>query len=43
MAWLALIGPEEEENLSLRYLTSVLATAGFSAETVPIVGIRRKE
>ena len=32
MPWLALVGPEIEENLSLRYLASSLATAGFGAE-----------
>ncbi len=32
MAWIALVGPEFEENLSLRYLASSLARAGFRAE-----------
>jgi radical SAM superfamily enzyme YgiQ (UPF0313 family) len=31
----ALIGPEFEENLSLRYLSSSLAAAGFRAEILP--------
>jgi radical SAM superfamily enzyme YgiQ (UPF0313 family) len=30
--WVALVGPEEEENLSLRYLAAVLTRAGFQAE-----------
>ena len=33
--WVALVGPEEEENLSLRYLASSLAAAGFRAEILP--------
>jgi len=32
MAWVALVGPEIEENLSLRYLSACLRRAGFSAE-----------
>jgi radical SAM superfamily enzyme YgiQ (UPF0313 family) len=36
MAWIALVGPEIEENLSLRYLASSLAAAGFRAEIVPL-------
>jgi radical SAM superfamily enzyme YgiQ (UPF0313 family) len=35
MAWIALVGPEIEENLSLRYLASSLAAAGFESEIVP--------
>lgn len=35
MPWIALIGPEIEENLSLRYLSSSLIAAGFRAEIVP--------
>src|SRR6185369_10413391 len=35
MSWIALIGPEFEENLSLRYLSSSLAAAGFRAEILP--------
>ena len=31
----ALVGPELEENLSLRYLASSLAAAGFECEIVP--------
>jgi anaerobic magnesium-protoporphyrin IX monomethyl ester cyclase len=34
MTWIALVGPELEENLSLRYLASSLATAGYRAELV---------
>lgn len=30
--WVALVGPEIEENLSLRYLASALARAGFRSE-----------
>jgi anaerobic magnesium-protoporphyrin IX monomethyl ester cyclase len=32
MPWIALVGPEYEENLSLRYIASSLTAAGFSAE-----------
>ena len=35
MAWVALVGPEYEENLSLRYLASSLEAAGYSPELVP--------
>lgn len=35
MSWIALVGPEIEENLSLRYLASSLATHGFRSEIVP--------
>lgn len=38
MSWIALVGPEIEENLSLRYLASSLAAAGFSAEIIPCNG-----
>lgn len=34
MPWIALVGPEIEENLSLRYLASSLAAAGFASEIV---------
>lgn len=34
MSWIALVGPELEENLSLRYLASSLATAGYRSELV---------
>ncbi len=34
MPWIALVGPELEENLSLRYLASSLAAAGFRSELV---------
>lgn len=34
MSWIALVGPELEENLSLRYLASSLATAGYQSEIV---------
>ncbi|HYO59975.1 cobalamin B12-binding domain-containing protein, partial [Archangium sp.] len=33
--WVALVGPEIEENLSLRYLASALARAGFRSEILP--------
>ena len=32
MAWIGLVGPEFEENLSLRYLASSLKAAGFDSE-----------
>lgn len=32
MAWIALVGPELEENLSLRYLASSLTAAGYTTE-----------
>lgn len=32
MSWIALVGPEVEENLGLRYLASSLHAAGFDAE-----------
>src|SRR5438132_9434111 len=35
MSHVALVGPEFEENLSLRYLSSSLAAAGFRAEILP--------
>src|SRR6185503_3326608 len=35
MPWIALVGPEFEENLSLRYLASSLEAAGFRAELLP--------
>lgn len=34
MGWIALVGPELEENLSLRYLASSLADAGYRSELV---------
>lgn len=34
MPWIALVGPELEENLSLRYLAAALRTAGFRVEIV---------
>lgn len=34
MPWVALVGPEYEENLSLRYLASSLSAAGYRAELV---------
>lgn len=40
MPWLALVGPEIEENLSLRHLASALARAGFDSEILPF---NRKE
>jgi anaerobic magnesium-protoporphyrin IX monomethyl ester cyclase len=33
--WIALVGPEFEENLSLRYLASSLAAAGFATTIIP--------
>jgi hypothetical protein len=48
MAWVALIGPELEENLSLRYLASSLGAAGWRAEIVAfnqprdLVGVIRR-
>jgi anaerobic magnesium-protoporphyrin IX monomethyl ester cyclase len=36
--WVALVGPELEENLSLRYLAAALARAGFRSEIVPFNG-----
>jgi radical SAM superfamily enzyme YgiQ (UPF0313 family) len=35
MTWIALVGPEIEENLSLRYIASSLAVAGYRSELVP--------
>ena len=35
LPWVALVGPEVEENLSLRHLASSLAAAGFPSEIVP--------
>ena len=35
MAWVALVGPEIEENLSLRYIAASLAASGFRSEIVP--------
>jgi radical SAM superfamily enzyme YgiQ (UPF0313 family) len=32
MSWVALVGPEYEENLSLRYIASALSAAKYSAE-----------
>jgi anaerobic magnesium-protoporphyrin IX monomethyl ester cyclase len=34
MVWIALVGPELEENLSLRYLASSLAAAGYPSEII---------
>jgi radical SAM superfamily enzyme YgiQ (UPF0313 family) len=34
MTWVALVGPEIEENLSLRYLASSLSAGGFDSEIV---------
>jgi len=36
--WVALIGPEVEENLSLRYIAAVLGEAGFRAEILAFNG-----
>ncbi len=38
MSWIALVGPELEENLSLRYLASSLGAAGFAARIVRFDG-----
>ena len=35
MSWVALVGPEFEENLSLRYLASSLEASGYAVEIVP--------
>jgi anaerobic magnesium-protoporphyrin IX monomethyl ester cyclase len=35
MGWVALVGPEIEENLSLRYLASALGAAGWRTEIAP--------
>ena len=35
MTWVALVGPEIEENLSLRYLAASLRVAGYASEIVP--------
>ena len=35
MSWVALIGPEFEENLSLRYLASSLSQAGYASTIIP--------
>jgi len=35
MTWIALVGPEVEENLSLRYVSSSLMTAGYRTEILP--------
>lgn len=35
MTWVALVGPEIEENLSLRYLAASLAAAGVRSEILP--------
>jgi radical SAM superfamily enzyme YgiQ (UPF0313 family) len=35
MSWVALVGPEYEENLSLRYIAASLEAAGYSSEILP--------
>lgn len=40
MPWVALVGPELEENLSLRYLASSLFAAGFRSEIIAFNGER---
>lgn len=40
MKWIALVGPELEENLSLRYLASSLSVAGFRSEILAFNGER---
>jgi len=37
-AWVALVGPEVEENLSLRYLASALQAGGILSEILPFNG-----
>ncbi len=38
MTWIALVGPELEENLSLRYLAASLAEAGFESRILAFNG-----
>jgi anaerobic magnesium-protoporphyrin IX monomethyl ester cyclase len=38
MGWVALVGPELEENLSLRYLAASLERAGFASRILPFNG-----
>lgn len=38
MEWIALVGPEQEENLSLRYLAASLTAGGFEARIVAFNG-----
>jgi anaerobic magnesium-protoporphyrin IX monomethyl ester cyclase len=38
MSWIALVGPDIEENLSLRYLASSLERAGYASQIVPFSG-----
>ncbi len=38
MEWIALVGPEQEENLSLRYLAANLIQVGFQARVVSFNG-----
>lgn len=38
MAWVALVGPEIEENLSLRSLAAALGQAGFDWQVIPYNG-----
>ena len=38
MSWIALVGPELEENLSLRYLAASLARAGFESRILAFNG-----
>ena len=40
MSWVALIGPELEENLSLRYLAASLQRAGVESRILPFNGER---
>jgi len=35
LSWVALVGPEVEENLGLRYLSAALQAGGFDVEIVP--------
>ena len=38
MPWIALVGPELEENLSLRYLATAVARAGFGSRIIAFNG-----
>jgi hypothetical protein len=36
VAWIAILGPELEENLSLRHLASSFAAAGYASEILTV-------
>lgn len=40
MPWIALVGPEIEENLALRYLASALSAAGYESRILPFNAAR---